>query len=193
MGSMDSFPLHYLMLKSYQPRWEKGELRSLWRLLLTPMDWLRWSGRRSRFFILILPASFIFNLMPMNWLPFLGSSSIFLSGKKWLPGFVNISIVFCKIKRLTDRIVSNTLTFAIMANPRCENGSKIPTSPKCSTPRAVPWHQVTRLGLTVDNYLQLPKQIWLHCTMTVLAWLPGVSVSPVFNLQKANARTPFTM
>ena len=128
---------------------------------------------------------FIFNLMTIGWLP--------LSGMRWFRCVMNISIVFCKIKRLTDRIVSNTLTFAIMANPRCENGSKIPTSHKCSTPRAVPWHQVTRLGLTVDNYLQLPKQIWLHCAMTVLAWLLGVSVSPVFNLQKANARTPFTM
>ena len=58
MGSMDSFPLHYLMLKSYQPRWEKVGLRSLWQLLLTPMDWLRWSGLRSRFFNLFLPLSF---------------------------------------------------------------------------------------------------------------------------------------
>ena len=102
MGSMDSFPLHYLMLKSYQPRWEKGELRSLWRLLLTPMDWLRWSGRRSRFFILILPLSFfIFNLMTIGWLP--------LSGKRWFRCVVNILIVFCKIKRLTDRIMGNHL------------------------------------------------------------------------------------
>ena len=93
---------------------------------------------------------FIFNWMTIGW----------LSGYRWFRCFVNVSIVFCKIKRLTDRIVSNTLTFTIMANPRCGNGSKIPTSPKCSTPRAVPWHQVTRLGLTVDNHLQLPKKTW---------------------------------